>query len=186
MWQIIWFELSRLWKSCGTVEVQGRRLRNANLCFSCQLHCFEHGLCWINSNQIIQVLNTFRMQQFQRAGGDDVGLHVYWQTLSSPATLILLEFGIQPQALSAHNGWYNERWLDGDLDHNVLSYVIHPPCWYETKLSLTLLPVSDPWTHTDTELMSEDLLWHFGRVIEEHATRKTDAGLLILWVERVF
>lgn len=56
----------------------------------------------------------------------------------SPATLILLEFGIRPQVSSGHNGGYLERWLDGD------SSVIQPSCPRETKLSLTVLPSSDP------------------------------------------
>jgi len=84
------------------------------------------------------------MQQFWRVGSGDVGLHVYWQTLCSPITLILLEFGIQPQASSGLNRGYCERWLDRDVDHNVLSCLIQPSCQHEAKFSFTLFLSSDP------------------------------------------
>lgn len=149
MWQIIGFELSRLWEYCESVEVRGRRLKNTSFRFSCQLNFSKHSFSWITSNHKPSKWTPFGYN----SGGLEVvvllSVFALWQSLlSCPFSL-----GGIPQTPSDHILY--EKQLNGNLEHSVLSYAIQHSCQSEINLSLALLPSSAPWT----ELMSAVALW---------------------------
>lgn len=109
MWQIIGFELSRLWEYCESVEVRGRRLKNTSFRFSCQLHFSKHSFSWITSNH--------KPSKWTPLGYNSGGLEVVvllsvfalWQSLlSCPFSL-----GGIPQTPSDHTIWKAAEWEFG-------------------------------------------------------------------------
>lgn len=151
------------------MEVQGRRLRNANFCSSCQLCRFELGLSQIDSSHgSSRCWITFGCRSSRR---QLVSFHFDLAGIWNPAS-----------SITHHNRGYLERKLNGGLEHCGLSCVMQPSCKRETNSSVIFLPSSDPWSHS--ELMSEDLLGWQRSMVQE--TWKTDADLPSSQVQRKF
>lgn len=168
------------------MTVQGRRLRNANFCSSCQHCCFEHGLSWINSNHRSSKCWT------PLGCSNSEGLEVKLISMFTDKPFVFLP---SSSCCNLESSLKHQQ----DIMEDVMKggwmgtwTIVSSPMWYSPLVnvrqrfpSFSSLPLIHELTPTSCQRICCRTLVEWYRSMTQGAW-KTDAGLFIAWVQRGF